>query len=93
MTTPGIDGILGYADSLEDAFDIWYESNDGVDRIPYQQVQITVLDDEDDSVDEYAEIYARERDDEGVSHTIMEYGIITLEDGDITIYQTEVKKN
>jgi hypothetical protein len=47
----------------------------------------------DDSVDEYAEIYARERDDEGVSHRIMEYGIITLEDGDITIYQTEVKKN
>ncbi len=78
------DGERELYDSVEELFNNWYGEDDrGLTDIIYQVAIAHIF--------PYAEFYTN-TEDRGDSHKLVEYGIITY-DGEVTLFETELKKN
>ena len=71
-------------DSTEEAFNNWYGGDDRVLNDVIYKVAVA-------HIFPYAEFYTS-TEDRGDNHEIVEYGIITY-DGEVTLFETELKKN
>ncbi len=71
-------------DSVEELFSAWYSYDDRVNTVLIYRVDA-------DRIVLYAELYTN-TEERGDNHEVIEYGIITM-DGEVTLFETELKKN